>query len=36
MIFAHPAVASAIVGTITPKHLQSNVECVAEILRSQG
>ncbi len=35
LIFAHPAVASAIVGTITPKHLQSNVECIANILRNQ-
>lgn len=35
MIFEHPAVASAIVGTITPKHLQSNVECVANTLRGQ-
>ncbi len=36
MIFAHPAVASAIVGTITPEHLQNNVECIANILRDQG
>ncbi|MBP8771074.1 MAG: aldo/keto reductase, partial [Thiopseudomonas sp.] len=36
MIFAHAAVASAIVGTITPKHLQSNVECIANILHGQG
>lgn len=35
MIFEHPATASAIVGTINPKHLQSNVECVANILRQQ-
>ena len=36
MIFAHAAVASAIVGTITPKHLQSNVEYIANILHGQG
>ena len=35
LIFAHPAVASAIVGTINPKHLHSNVECLAKILNSQ-
>ena len=34
MIFAHPAVTSAIVGTITPKNLQANVECIAQILRA--
>jgi len=32
MIFEHPATGSAIVGTINPKHLQSNAECVAHIL----
>ncbi len=32
MIFQHPAVASAIVGTITAKHLKANAECVAQIL----
>ena len=36
LIFAHPAVTSAIVGTITPQHLQSNAACVAEILRQQA
>ncbi len=36
MIFQHPVAASAIVGTITPKHLQANVECVAKILNRQG
>ena len=35
MIFQHPAVASAIVGTINPKHLQANVVCVANILKAQ-
>ena len=36
MIFAHPAVSSAIVGTITPKNLQANAECIAQILRDAG
>ena len=35
MIFQHPVAASAIVGTITPKHLQANVECVTKILSRQ-
>lgn len=36
MIFQHPASASAIVGTINPKHLQANAECVAQILAAKG
>lgn len=32
MIFQHPAAASAIVGTINPKHLQANVACLAQLL----
>ncbi|MDY0248446.1 MAG: aldo/keto reductase [Pseudomonas sp.] len=35
MIFEHPATASAIVGTINPRHLKSNVECVAKILSAK-
>jgi aryl-alcohol dehydrogenase-like predicted oxidoreductase len=35
MIFEDPATASAIVGTINPRHLKSNVECVAKILSAK-
>ncbi|MOA48133.1 hypothetical protein D3C78_1708350 [compost metagenome] len=34
LLFAHPGVSSAIVGTINPVHLAHNVATVAAILRS--
>ena len=34
LVFSHPAVSSAIVGTINPKHLRQNVETCASILSS--
>ncbi|WP_455230097.1 aldo/keto reductase [Geopseudomonas aromaticivorans] len=36
LIFAHPAVSSAIVGTITPAHLAHNVATVAAVIGGQG
>lgn len=33
LIFAHPGVSSAIVGTITPAHLAANVATVAAVLQ---
>ena len=33
LLFAHPGVASAIVGTINPLHLAHNVSTVAKVLR---
>lgn len=33
LIFAHPGVGSAIVGTITPAHLAANVATVAAVLQ---
>ncbi|MOA09787.1 Aldo/keto reductase family protein [compost metagenome] len=35
LIFAHPAVSSAIVGTITPAHLANNVATVAALLKAR-
>lgn len=32
LVFSHPAVSSAIVGTINPKHLRQNVETCARVL----
>ncbi|RLA46520.1 MAG: aldo/keto reductase [Gammaproteobacteria bacterium] len=32
LVFAHPATSAAIIGTITPAHLQANVEAVRNIL----
>jgi aryl-alcohol dehydrogenase-like predicted oxidoreductase len=32
LLFAHPATSAAIVGTITPAHLQANVEAVRRIV----
>ena len=34
LLFEHPGVASAIVGTINPLHLAHNVATVAQVLRS--
>ncbi|MDF2073783.1 aldo/keto reductase [Pseudomonas mendocina] len=36
LIFAHPGVSSAIVGTITPAHLAANVATVAAVLQGLG
>ena len=36
LVFAHPGVASAIVGTINPVHLAHNVASAAAVIRSQG
>ena len=36
LIFSHPAVTSAIVGTINPQHLASNVACAAAVIRGQN
>ncbi|MCV6609737.1 MAG: aldo/keto reductase [Amphritea sp.] len=36
MIFAHPGVSSAIIGTINPKHLQENVAAVIASLNKAG
>jgi len=36
LIFAHPGVSSAIVGTITPTHLAANVATVAAVLQGLG
>lgn len=33
LVFSHPAVSSAIIGTINPKHLRQNVDTVAAILQ---
>ena len=33
LVFAHPGVSSAIIGTINPKHLEANVAMAAQILR---
>lgn len=35
LVFGHPAVASAIIGTINPKHLRVNVETCARVLRNR-
>lgn len=35
LVFSHPAVSSAIIGTINPEHLRQNVETVARILENQ-
>ena len=35
LVFSHPAVSSAIIGTINPVHLRQNVETVARILSQQ-
>ncbi|KAA0694876.1 aldo/keto reductase [Halopseudomonas laoshanensis] len=34
LVFAHPAVASAIIGTINPRHLQQNVTSALQVLDS--
>ena len=36
LLFAHPAVASAIVGTIDPLHLAHNVATAAAVIRRQA
>ena len=36
LVFGHPAVASAIIGTINPKHLRENSETCARVLRKQS
>ncbi|MEZ2745207.1 aldo/keto reductase [Halopseudomonas bauzanensis] len=36
LVFSHPAVGSAIIGTITPAHLTQNVATVAAILEQAG
>ncbi len=36
LVFSHPAVGSAIIGTINPKHLSQNVNTVADILHHSG
>lgn len=35
LVFSHPAVASAIIGTINPKHLRENVEACGRVLKAQ-
>lgn len=36
LIFAHPAVASAIIGTINPEHLKQNVASAVSVLESMA
>lgn len=35
LVLGHPAVTSAIIGTITPRHLEQNVQAAAAVLASQ-
>jgi aryl-alcohol dehydrogenase-like predicted oxidoreductase len=35
-IFSHPSVSSAIIGTINPEHLESNVEAAKQAIAAQG
>ena len=36
LVFGHPGVSSAIVGTINPVHLAHNVACAAGVLKALG
>ncbi len=36
LVFSHPGVTSAIVGTINPAHLAHNVACAAGVLKALG